>query len=131
MSEIAAACGTSTRTVYRDIKTLTNLGYTIKADDGYSLATPVAQPLAGQFNETELRLIRFALETHQLGNLFPFADLAKRFAGATTPLNLRINLKAKSEFKFGNEGKVNSLLGKSDRKSRWLTIVSDDGEPKK
>lgn len=130
MSKITAACTTSARTVYRDIRTLTNLGYTINAAGGYSLASPVARPLADQFNDLELRLIRFALETHQLGNVFPFSDIAARLA-TTTPLNLRIKLKAKSELTLGKEEKRNRLSGHAGWKSRWLAIVSDEEESKK
>lgn len=87
ISEIAVVCRTTRRTVYRDISALRKLGYPVNSEHGYSLENYNTRPLFGQFNSLELRLIRFALETHQLGALFPFADLANRLRNTKFSLN--------------------------------------------
>ena len=128
LSDIAAACKISERTVYRDINALIKLGYAINADDGYSMKSHFSRPLPVQFSDIELRLIRFALETHQLGAVFPFSDLAVRLAGTMPPSHRQIDLSSEKEFKLSKTGNDNRLLDKSGHGSRWLSNVVDEEE---
>ncbi len=126
LSDIAVACKISERTINRDINALIKLGFAINVEDGYSLESHFSRPLPGQFNDIELRLIRFALETHQLGAVFPFSDLADRLAGTMPTSHLQFGLGSEKQSKFFKKENDNRLFDKSANKSRWLTNEVDE-----
>ena len=68
----------SERTVYRDLNTLTNLGFEIDLDKGRLLERKIPARGFTEFNETEIRLVVFALRTNSLGKIFPFEELADK-----------------------------------------------------
>lgn len=78
LTKIAGHCQISERTVYRDIKELKDLGYPMVFSDGYSLKIKAPHGELTKLNAAELRMVKFALETHPLGNLFPFSELAEK-----------------------------------------------------
>jgi len=79
LEEIARCCDISERTVYRDIRALIKLGFQVEFNDGYQLNQMSRHPVFDKLNAIELRLIRFALETHPLGKFLPLGALAEHF----------------------------------------------------
>ena len=132
ISEIAAAGKTSERTVFRDLKALVNLGYHLDSESGYSLSSHNFKPLPGQFNDVELRLIQFAVETHQLGTVFPFTDLAARLDISKAPVSSPINLSAASDFTLTQNESANRLMDKTHHPEdgeRLSKILAEEDEP--
>lgn len=78
LKEISERYNVSERTVYRDINTLSNLGFDIRQKGGFLADKDERLNPLKTLNETEIRLIIFALRTNSLGNVFPFKELAER-----------------------------------------------------
>ena len=60
------------------MNTLSNLGFEMNQEDGFSVSNDSTSDSLEQFNETEIRLIVFALKTNLLGKIFPFEEMADR-----------------------------------------------------
>jgi len=110
LHEIADNCKISERTVYRDIKDLTRIGYPIDFEEGYFLNTSAPHAVLNKFTESELRMIKFALETHPLGKLFPFSELAERLKCAELSKN-----SAQEPHPSYSEQAINRLSGSSNK----------------
>jgi len=78
LEEISKKCDISDRTTYRNLRSLIELGFPIQFDKGYKLKQISSQSIFNSFTASEIDIIRFALNTHQLGNLFPFKQLSQR-----------------------------------------------------
>ncbi len=136
LEDIAAACGNSERTVYRDIRLLTKLGFPIKFDDGFHLDRIWQLHEFNKLSDSDLRLVKFALETHPLGTLFPFADLAARLDIAKVPVGPRINLSAESDFTLAKmqtprHGGLDKTRSRTTAGwTRLVGVVTDKNEPK-
>ena len=87
MEEISKKCYISGRTVYRDLRSLIELGFPVQFDKGYQIRQISSQSIFNSFTASEIYIIRFALNTHQLGNLFPFRQLSQRLINGGTGQN--------------------------------------------
>lgn len=85
LKDISDSYNISERTVYRDLNTLSKLGYAINQEGGYNLEGDATEDDFDKFNATEIRLIVFALRTNILGKIFPFEDLADRIEKKQKP----------------------------------------------
>ncbi|HEX2897780.1 MAG TPA: HTH domain-containing protein [candidate division Zixibacteria bacterium] len=109
LRELAVNCNTSERTIYRDINELTRIGYPIDFDEGYYLKTSAPHSVLNKLTDSELRMLKFALETHPLGKLFPFHELAARLK--CTELS---KVEAKTSRPGHGEHTINRISGRSD-----------------
>ena len=82
LSDIAHKSRISQRTVYRDLRTLTNLGFPVCFENGHYLMHSAHHPIFDKLSQRELRLILFALKTHPFGSLFPLETLSKRISNS-------------------------------------------------
>ncbi|MGH8016039.1 MAG: HTH domain-containing protein [Candidatus Zixiibacteriota bacterium] len=87
ISELAKSFQASERTIFRDLNELKKLGLAIGLNFRFPQSDVGSASRDEEFSDLEIRLIKFALNTHQLGNVFPFAKLADRIESINTNLN--------------------------------------------
>lgn len=107
LKELAKKCGTSERTIYRDVNELSKIGYAIDFDEGYFLKISAPHSVLNKLTDSEIRMIKFALETHPLGKVFPFSELATKLK--STDITISEDSESQSSYKEQTFNRVAGL----------------------
>lgn len=92
ISDMAQLLGVSNRTIYRDLKTIRRLGLS-DSKSAFDSVEELEKELRGRrrispISDLEFRLIKFALTTHPLVNIFPFKAISHRLENLLTKMSL-------------------------------------------
>ncbi len=113
LEELARECEVSTRTIYRDIVSLSNLNVPIYYDGGYRLTKGVSLPPLA-FTREEQEIIGYCLRNSLLTKSPRLRGIVKN-----------IELKILSTLKDRKQGRLNSLLVGSDNSGKQFTPKQD------
>ncbi|MBN2226608.1 MAG: HTH domain-containing protein [candidate division Zixibacteria bacterium] len=113
LEELARECEVSTRTIYRDIVSLSNLNVPIYYDGGYRLTKGVSLPPLA-FTRDEQEIIGYCLRNSPLVKSPRLRGIIKN-----------IELKILSTLRDRKQGRLNSLLIGSDNSEKPFTPKQD------
>jgi len=113
LEELAKECEVSTRTIYRDITSLSNLNVPIYYDGGYRLTRGVSLPPLA-FTRDEQEIIGYCLRYSPLSKSARLRGIIKN-----------IELKIMSTLKERKKGRLNTLLIGADNSGEQFTPKQD------